>query len=73
LNKKILVLGDSHAHVFKAGKFAIKFPNYDWSLCYVMGATLLGLENKTSKTKAMEQFIDKLDSVKPDIILTLIG
>ena len=73
LKKKILVLGDSHAHVFKAGKFSIKFPQYEWSLCYVMGATLLGLGNPNSKTKAMEQYTDKLTEIKPDLIVTLLG
>jgi hypothetical protein len=66
-------LSDSHAHVFKAGKFAIKYPNYDWSLCYVMGAALFGLENKISKTKTMDKFIEQLDTVKPDIKLSIIG
>lgn len=73
MSKKILVLGDSHAHVFKAGKFAIKFPEYQWSLKYVMGATLLGLQNKNSKTKALEQYRESLDEVKPDVIVTLLG
>ncbi|WOD06177.1 hypothetical protein [Marinomonas sp. GJ51-6] len=73
MNKRLLVLGDSHAHIFKAGKFGIRFPEYDWSLCYVMGATLIGLQNENSKTKALEQYRDKLGEIAPDVALTLIG
>lgn len=73
MKKKILILGDSHAHVFKAGKFAINFPDYDWSLCYVMGATLLGLSNPKSKTQAMQQYSQHLESINPDIVITLLG
>lgn len=57
---KVLVIGDSHAAIFKIKLFNLfrKFllPNITFEVFSVLGATISGIENPNSKTKAGEIF-----------------
>lgn len=69
----ILVLGDSHAGVFRNWRFRVAFPRTRFNLCVVGGATASGLENPNSKTKAGAQFEAALQNNTPTRIITLLG
>lgn len=58
--EKLLVLGDSHTQVFRSGKFPINFPEYDWDVVSVVGATISGIDNPNSKTNAINIFMERL-------------
>uniref|UniRef100_A0A6H1ZTB1 SGNH hydrolase-type esterase domain-containing protein n=1 Tax=viral metagenome TaxID=1070528 RepID=A0A6H1ZTB1_9ZZZZ len=70
---KILVLGDSHAIVFKNKKFREAFKNYLFKVGYVDGATVSGLSNPHSKTNALKIFKYYITRLQPDITITLLG
>ena len=52
--KEILVLGDSHARVFKEG--GAEVPGYYFSVVDAGGATISGLKNPNSNSRALHQF-----------------
>jgi hypothetical protein len=73
-SKKILVLGESHAFVFAhSSRFKTTFNNYDWDVLAVMGATISGLDNPNSKTKALPKFKEKLEDGYRDKVIVLLG
>ena len=59
--KNLLVLGDSHTQVFKSGRFPHNFPQFNWDVLTVIGATISGIDNPNSKTNAMQIFTERLD------------
>lgn len=72
--KKHLVLGDSHARIFKDYRFKMHFPFTSFDVCNVEGATVSGLENPNSKTNALKIFREKLKKGKSSKkIIFLIG
>lgn len=69
-SRKVLVLGDSHSLVFQhSGIFKKVFNTYEWDVLAIIGATISGIENPNSKTKALPKFIDKLSESRRDIAI----
>lgn len=50
--KEILVIGDSHASVFKNTEFLKAFPNHFMNVVSIGGATVSGLKNPNSQTQS---------------------
>ncbi len=71
--EEILVLGDSHANIFNHINKSSFFPRYSFRVIAVRGATVSGLENPNSKTKALPIFMDNLSKSRAKIAITLIG
>jgi len=71
--KRVLVLGDSHAEVFKDLSFILSFPNLYFDVVAVGGATASGLKNPRSKTKAYAIFKEALNIKRYDKIVLLLG
>lgn len=69
----ILVLGDSHAIVFKQWQFVWGFPKKHFSVCSVGGATASGLENPHSKTQSYKIFTEALQFKKYKKIIIMLG
>ena len=73
-SRKVLVLGDSHSLVFQhSGIFKKVFNTYEWDVLAIIGATISGIENPNSKTKALPKFIDKLSESRRDIAILQLG
>jgi len=68
--KKILVLGDSHSSYFKCYDFPDHFQVF---YEFVHGATLSGLHNKNSDTKAVDKFNHSFLRVEPKVTILMIG
>jgi len=59
--ENLLVLGDSHTQVFKSGRFPHNFPQFNWDVLTVIGATISGIDNPNSKTNAMQIYNERLE------------
>lgn len=68
-----LVLGDSHTCIFKRWPFTVFFPTTNFRVCMVAGATVSGLENPNSMTRAMPLFMEALNSTKSNQIIVNLG
>jgi hypothetical protein len=73
LCKEILVIGDSHASIFKHAKFIKRFPNHFFNVVSVGGATVSGLQNPNSKTQSYEIFLNEYKKSKAKTIIVLLG
>ena len=73
IGKEILVLGDSHAHIFNDYKVRVTMPQWFFNVVSVGGATISGLENPTSKTQAYPKFIDGVVNSKAKTAIVLLG
>ncbi|MDO6566329.1 SGNH/GDSL hydrolase family protein [Alteromonas sp. 1_MG-2023] len=72
--KKLLVLGDSHAEVFRTKVISSSLlDRYNVRLELVHGATISGIENPNSKTKALPIFQKAYELHKPDLVIILLG
>lgn len=71
--KNVLIIGDSHAGVFDHEGFKSRFPDYEFTVVSVGGATISGLDNPNSKTQAMPIFRKFYYNLKPDLVITQIG
>ena len=71
--KSVLVLGDSHASVFRDWRFLMCFPLSHFDLCVVTGATASGLENPNSKTQAYSLFKQCFYSEPFDVVIVMLG
>jgi len=74
MNKKILVLGDSHALVFNSKFVKLLFGKGRFTVVSVNGATVSGLENPNSKTNASQIFFNAF-TANPDAqtVIFLLG
>ena len=70
---EILVLGDSHAEIFRHNAFNKRNSKYFFNVVSVGGATISGLENPNSKTQAMTIFRKNIQKSKANIIIVLLG
>ena len=70
---RLLVLGDSHANVFRHWRIRIFLPRTKFQFCIVGGATVSGLDNPNSQTQAIHHFSDALASTSATVIITLLG
>lgn len=68
---EILVLGDSHAEVFRHRDVAP--PGYYFKIVSVGGATISGLQNPNSATQALPIFEKAIKRSKGEICVTLLG
>ncbi len=70
----VLVLGDSHAAVFRHPRFARDHPDVDWRIVLVHGATASGLENPNdSRTRAYPTFRRALDEGRERRVVVTLG
>jgi hypothetical protein len=72
-HEEILVLGDSHANVFKNKHIEEQFKNHFFNVIAVGGATISGLENPNSKTQALATFRKEIKKSKARTIIVLLG
>jgi hypothetical protein len=70
---EIIVIGDSHASVFKQDIFKSSFPKYFFYIVSIGGATVSGLTNPNSKTQALPIFRSKIESSKAKVAIVLLG
>ncbi len=73
VKRRILVLGDSHAAVFYHWHFDFSFPHYIFDVCSVGGATVSGLQNPNSKTRAYAIFEKVIQQRPANLYITLLG
>lgn len=71
--KKVLVLGDSHVEVFLSEHMKSALPEVDFEVLAVGGATVSGLENPNSATKAMPQYIEALNNTSAKTVVVMLG
>lgn len=72
--KNVLVLGDSHARIFNSKFIKTKTRKINWNVCSVSGATLSGLNNPNSVTKALDKFKNTIaKSLHSDALVFLLG
>lgn len=69
----VLVIGDSHAKIFRHWKFMLAMPSVHFQVCAVGGATASGLANPHSKTQAYSRFEAALKEHAHDRVLVLLG
>ncbi len=70
---EIVVIGDSHARVFRHWWFDVMFPSSRFRLCIVGGATASGLQNPNSKTQAYAHFREAVRSASGKHVVCLLG
>ena len=71
--EEIIVLGDSHALVFRHSLLRTYFPNYFFRVVTVGGATVSGLKNPNSKTQALPIFMNHINNSKAKTAIVLLG
>ena len=71
--KEILVLGDSHVNVFFEKIFREEFPDLFFNTRRVGGATLSGLRNPNSRTRALPIFKKELKTTTAKTVIVLMG
>jgi hypothetical protein len=71
--ERLLILGDSHADVFRNWRFRFHLPRTTYDRCVVGGATVSGLDNPNSQTQARKIFDRALRSREATAIVTLLG
>ncbi len=72
-SENILVLGDSHAIVFKKWQFILGFPKKHFTVCTVGGATASGLENPNSRSQAYKIFTKMQQSTNHKTLIIMLG
>jgi hypothetical protein len=70
---EVLVIGDSHAHVFYSRRFNSYFPHHFFNVVIVGGATVSGLKNPSSATQALPVFMTGLKNSKAASTIVLLG
>ncbi|MDO6815020.1 hypothetical protein [Cobetia amphilecti] len=72
--KNVLVLGDSHARIFNSKFIKNRTRKINWNVCSVSGATLSGLNNPNSVTKALDKFKNTIArNLHSDALVFLLG
>lgn len=70
---EVLVLGDSHADVFKHVCMQANFPDHFFNVISVPGATVSGLENPNSATQALPIFEAGLKVSQAPTVIVMLG
>ncbi len=70
---EVLVIGDSHAHVFYSRRFKPYFPHHFFNVVIVGGATVSGLKNPNSTTQALPIFMNSLKNSAAATTIVLLG
>ena len=69
-----LVLGDSHAKVFRSSSALREHPRFDFHVSFVPGATAMGAVNPNSATNALATFRSRLRRAPVGVpVITLLG
>lgn len=71
--QRVLVIGDSHAKIFRHWSFLLGMPAVHFQVCAVGGATASGLANPHSRTQAYNRFEAALASHPHDRLLVQLG
>lgn len=71
--RRVLAIGDSHIRVFEHRYFRLFFPNTEYKIVYVPGATVSGIQNINSLTRAYAIFKEALDEGGYDEIIVTLG
>jgi hypothetical protein len=71
--RKILVVGDSHAKIFRHFMFLRHLPRIHFTVATKGGATASGLATPTSKTQAYKRFREALDTIPRDLVMLQLG
>jgi len=71
---KVYCIGDSHTVVFKDRSLFTELDNIYFDVTTVHGATVSGLDNPNSKTKAGDIFKKKIQKIRPkEVVIFLVG
>ncbi len=70
---EILVLGDSHARIFRRKELTSKFPKLYFDVLSVGGATISGINNPNSKTQALPRFRKKISKSGAEKVILILG
>ena len=70
---KLLVIGDSHAGIFKTSAMANALNGIDIETVAVHGATVSGLPNPNAVTQSLAQFRKAIATANVDHVITYIG
>lgn len=73
MREEVLVLGDSHAKVFKDKILRRAFRHHVFNVVAVSGATVSGLENPNSKTQAWPKFERAVGGSTARTVVVLLG
>ena len=73
LYEEILVLGDSHACIFRHKRIRRSLPRFFFNVTNVGGATASGLANPNSRSQAYQIFRDALKTTKAKIVIVMLG
>lgn len=71
--QEILVLGDSHATVFRHTEFRKQFRRHFFTVVSVPGATVSGFKNPNSKTQALPNFTNNYECSSAKTTVVLLG
>lgn len=71
--KRILVVGDSHAKIFRHFLFLRYLPSLHFTVVRKGGATASGLATPNSKTQAYKRFKDALATIPRDMVMVQLG
>ncbi|HEX5330355.1 hypothetical protein [Sulfuricurvum sp.] len=71
--KKVLAIGDSHIRVFEHHYFKRMFPNTEYTIVYVPGASASGIRNVNSLSQAYSIFRSALEEGGYDEIIVTLG
>ena len=71
--KRVLVIGDSHAKIFRHYEFMFRLPRIHFEVSAKGGATASGLATPTSVTQAYQRFRKALDGPARDLVIVQLG
>ena len=70
---RVLVIGDSHAKIFRDIRFLFGMPRIHFRVAAKGGATASGLATPNSKTQAYQRFRAALNDIPRDLVLVQLG
>lgn len=71
--KRVLVVGDSHARIFRQFLFLTGLPRVHFHVAAKGGATASGLATPNSKTQAYQVFRKALNEIPRDLVMVQLG
>jgi hypothetical protein len=70
---RVLVIGDSHAKIFRNPGFILGLPRIHFHVSAKGGATASGLATPNSKTQAYQRFRKALNEIPRDLVIVQLG
>ncbi|MEI8241783.1 MAG: glycosyltransferase family 39 protein [bacterium] len=71
--ERVLVIGDSHAKIFRHFSFLLRLPRIHFQVAAKGGATASGLATPNSVTQAYQRFRKALDTIPRDRVIVQLG